>query len=456
MCGTIFTPKSHDGIKKDKYTNCSPECGKKSLIDSKIKYGDSEIRQVIHLKKMKIPNKEIAEITKVDINKIKEIVKNNKLYMSPEDAQSNAYREKLKKNPHAMRHMREPRMILPLDEFNMKIDMVKTQLEKPDNQHSIPYLCKKAGISDGSVRQAFHLRGLGHLIGTGTSSEEQEVFDFIRNCLKTEAIQQGNRSVLKGKEIDIYIPSLNLGIEYCGLYWHNENSPEPRVKKYHHEKMKQAKEQGIRLITVFEDEWTDRQSQVKNFLKSVLGVSETKVFARKCQIREVPKEEAQSFLDDNHIQGSSSFRIALGLYHNEELLGLVTGNKHHRQGFEGIFVLNRLVFKDGVQVVGGSSKLLKYLIDWGRSMGYVELISWSDNRWSEGNVYSKTGFNLIEELGPDYSYVTPEGTRQSKQSNQKKNLRKKEAVGTTELEMSLSLGYSRIWDCGKKRWSILL
>jgi hypothetical protein len=84
-------------------------------------------------------------------------------------------------------------------------------------------------------------------------------------------------------------------------------------------------------------------------------------------------------------------------------------------------------------------------------MGYEKIVSWSDNRWSEGKVYEALGFYLEEELGPDYSYVK-DRQRISKQSCQKKHLFKKGAVGDTELEMAKSLGYSRIWDCGKKRW----
>jgi hypothetical protein len=65
------------------------------------------------------------------------------------------------------------------------------------------------------------------------------------------------------------------------------------------------------------------------------------------------------------------------------------------------------------------------------------------------------GFTLEEELPPDYSY-TDGHNRFSKQSCQKKHLIKKGAVGNTEKEMAKSIGYGRIWDCGKKRWSLLL
>jgi len=293
---------------------------------------------------------------------------------------------------------------------------------------------------------------------TGTSKAEFFIDEWVKSLgLHTEKFRFKGKT--KGKEIDIYIPSLNLGIEYCGLYWHNELSPQPRLRAYHYDKMIQANEQGIRLITIFEDEWESRNSQVKGFLKSILKKSKRRVFARKCEVKEVESKEARTFLEKYHIQGKTNFKVALGLFFEDELLGLVTGNTHHRQkGDNPPLVLNRLVFKEDCQIIGGSSKLLKSLMKYGKNSGYEKLISWSDNRWSQGNVYEKIGFILTESLGPDYSYVV-EGARerQSKQSNKKKLLIKKGAVGTmnnTERELALSLNLYRIWDCGKKRWEI--
>jgi hypothetical protein len=121
--------------------------------------------------------------------------------------------------------------------------------------------------------------------------------------------------------------------------------------------------------------------------------------------------------------------------------------------------LLRFCNKLDCSVIGGASKLLKYLLDFTKKAGYKRIVSWSDNRWSEGGVYKKCGFLLEEDLGSDYSYYIGQGKRESKQSNKKSNLLKKGATGSmdnTEKELSLSLGYSRIWDCGKKRWIINL
>ena len=319
-----------------------------------------------------------------------------------------------------------------------------------NTKEKVSVTCKDHGPFMGTLGSLQRGHGCPHC-GKTVSKAEMEIYEFVeKHC--SDPIK-GNRTLIKPFELDIYIPSLNLAIEYCGLRWHSEEFK--KNKEYHLNKMLKCKEKGIRLITIFEDEWLERQDQVKNFLLSVLGKNEINVYARKTEIKEVYKKEASLFLKESHIQGSTSFMVAFGLYYENELIGIITGNKHHRQGFNSIFVLNRLAFKHNVSIVGGSSKLLKTLINYAKSNGYSKIISWSDNRWSEGNVYEKLGFTLTEELKPDYSYVLKQ-KRVSKQSCQKKHLIAKGATGTTEAEMALSLGYSRIWDCGKKRWEIPL
>jgi GNAT superfamily N-acetyltransferase len=262
-----------------------------------------------------------------------------------------------------------------------------------------------------------------------------------------------NNSTPKFFEYDIFVPELKLAIEYNGLYWHSEQFKED--KNYHFRKMIKGFENGFRTITIFEDEWLHRQDQVKNFLLSVMNKNTNKIMARKTILKEVPKNEASEFLNDNHIQGTAKMDIAFGLYYQDELIGLITGSKHHRQGQDGIFVLNRLAFKSNTSVTGGSSKLLNTLVQYAKNNGYHKMISWSDNRYSIGTVYEKLGFVLEEELPPDYSYVSKD-KRISKQSCQKKHLLKKGGVGKTEKEMANSLGLFRIYDCGKKRWSVNL
>ena len=286
---------------------------------------------------------------------------------------------------------------------------------------------------------------------TGESQAEIEIEQLILSLglttIRNHWIKIGPR-----RQLDLYIPSRNLAIEYCGLYWHNEDSPEPRLQTYHYDKMKLAESQGIRLITIFEDEWFNRPLQVQNFLSSVLGKSTNKIAARKCEIKEIDKVTGKSFLDTYHIQGPARLSVVwVGIFFQNELVGVISGGRHHRQGHRTTLVLDRLCFKSGTTVQGGASRLFKSLTTFARANHYTQILSWSDNRYSQGNVYQKLGFALDQELGPDYSYVKSGVLKRfSKQSLKKKGA---ERTGDlTEQELRKAQGFSRIWDCGKKRW----
>lgn len=253
------------------------------------------------------------------------------------------------------------------------------------------------------------------------------------------------------KEIDMYDDNLKIGIEYCGLYWHTDISPEPRLRNYHYNKWLQCKNKDIQLITIFEDEYKSRKSQILNRLKSLLNKNE-RIFARKCTVQLCPTEEAFSFVNTYHIQPIRNKPMyAYGLYYNNELIEVVTINKHHRKSDK--FVLNRFCSKEDVSVIGGFSKILSFIK---KENKFTELTTWSDNRWSTGNVYFKNGFTLDKELKPDYSYVYMNNPkkRKSKQSCTKKALKIPDDI--SESLYMKNLGYGKIWDCGKKRFIIKL
>jgi len=258
--------------------------------------------------------------------------------------------------------------------------------------------------------------------------------------------------ILKTKQLDMFDENLNLGIEYCGLFWHNELSLEPRDRKYHYEKYRICKESGIQLITIFEDEWKKRQEQCKNILLSNLKIFSNRIFARKCSIVESTRKDFNIFCEKYHLQGSNNLGLVFYcLVYKNEIIGGMSLGRHPRNKK---LTLDRLFFKNGVQVVGGASKLLKYCKEWAIQNGYNSIISWSDNRWSLGTIYDKLGFVLEEELREDYCYVNfHKPTRRHSKQSQRKALTNC-PPGLTEREWAAQNGLARIWDCGKKRWRL--
>jgi predicted GNAT family N-acyltransferase len=337
---------------------------------------------------------------------------------------------------------------------------VENPLASPEVQEKVRQTCLKLfGVENPMSNPAIFskmietcIQEYGKFPVGGYGKTQEEIREWLNNFGFNFS---SDYEVLENKEIDLLDKDLKLGIEYCGLYWHNESSPQPRDHKYHIDKYKNCLKKDIQLLTIFEDEWKFRQEQCKSHIKSILGVSNKKVFARKCEIKEISREEAKSLFDSYHIQGSNKLGVVFfGLFHENELCAAMSLGRHSRQtdASRKEITLDRLCFKDNYQVIGGSSKLFNKCLSWAKNNNYKKIISFSDNRWSLGNVYLKMGFILEKEYGPDYSYVEINNPRKrlSKQSQKKDMTNCPE--GLTEHVWAIQRGLARIYDCGKKRW----
>ena len=261
---------------------------------------------------------------------------------------------------------------------------------------------------------------------------------------------QRNYSLIN-QEIDLLDNNTKIGIEYCGLYWHTELSPTPRFRDYHFGKYNACLQNGIQLITIFEDEWKTKTNQCKGILRASLSSFDEVVQARKCNVKPLSKEEFTQFCNAHHLLGSNYLGVVFyALLHRDQIVGAMSLGRHHRN--QELLTMDRLCFTPGIRVIGGASRLLSRCVKWAKENGVHQIITWSDNRWSRGTVYQKMGFTLSKELGPDYAYVNLKRpyNRISKQSQKKNNTRCPENM--TEWEWSASRGLARIWDCGKKRW----
>ena len=110
--------------------------------------------------------------------------------------------------------------------------------------------------------------------GKCTSSKgEDELNDFV-NSLKLDSIQ-GCKTLINPFEIDIYIPKLNIALEFNGDYWHSDEivagkSRFKTAEEYHSYKKLLCREKNIDLYFIWESDWIDNQSEVKSSLKRLL------------------------------------------------------------------------------------------------------------------------------------------------------------------------------------------
>jgi hypothetical protein len=283
---------------------------------------------------------------------------------------------------------------------------------------------------------------------TITSSKgEKELFEFIAG-LFPDAIQNYRQSY-HDKEIDIFLPSENIGFEFTGLYWHSETVllDNGRSPKTDYEKYLYFSKKNIRVYSIFEDEWKNKQSIVKSRIKNILGKTENKIYARKCTVKEIDSTTASEFCEQNHIMGKGRSNIRLGLYHQNELVSVMTFVNNNLSRKSKLWEINRFASIENTNVVGGASRLFKWFL---RIQNPRQVISYADTRWSNGDLYSGLGFDKVSNGTPNYWYFLSNGgdrihrfaLRKTKEDNQT----------LTEYQNRLHQGYLRIWDYGSSKW----
>lgn len=292
------------------------------------------------------------------------------------------------------------------------------------------------------------------------SQPENEIYNWIISLNPNIIIERSNQSALKnGKEIDLFFPELNVGIEYCGTYWHSSSlfsaKCNPKPINYHREKMLAAKAQGIHLIQIFESEWKLKEDLIKAKLASYLNLNQNlekeKIFARKTTIKEISSQEARDFCQQNHIQGYVNGSLRYGLFYKDELVAVMTFIKQKEY-----YDLSRYCTLLNKQVVGGAAKLLSYFRT---QFPTATIQTYADLRWSNPlkNMYLSLGFEYKEDTVPNYYYVNPKDLNLYHRMNFTKQKIKQKFPdiyddNKTETQMMDELGFLRIHDAGNAKY----
>ena len=278
---------------------------------------------------------------------------------------------------------------------------------------------------------------LNNLTCSHTSIGEKQIVDFVKS-LGVETIEN-DRKIIYPKELDIYIPSKKVAIEFDGLYFHS--TALQKDKNYHLNKTIACEEKGIRLIHIFEDEWLNRRQIIESIIKSSLGIYDRQIYADDCDIKSISKNEFDDFCNKNSMKIYNSSEN-LGLFYKNELVQVI--------GFSNLEFneneLNCIVRKLNVEIINGFTKLINY---YGKNC-----ISYVDRRLFNINEYKKIGFEFIKESEPNYFYIKNQ-EKFDYDNIIKKFLNAFEPNLTEEQNME-KLGYYRIYDCGtiKVKWSV--
>lgn len=237
------------------------------------------------------------------------------------------------------------------------------------------------------------------------SRQEATIKSFLESLNLT--VETSDRKILKGKEIDLYIPAKKVGIEFNGIYWHTEENGKDAT--YHYDKWRIAKSAGVELIQIWEDDFRDRKDAVLKMLARKLGVTsllpaihpacaEEAVVSDSAGLETVTLsvDVAGDFLRENAVQGFTAGSHYLGLRTNDGTLKSVLVLDSHLNS------MSVISYTSVGLVEGGFRKLLEYA-----TVAYspASFTAVSDNCLPSDDLFLSHGFVPVEEIQPDYKYV---------------------------------------------------
>lgn len=279
-----------------------------------------------------------------------------------------------------------------------------------------------------------------HSISSNTS--KKELLQFIKSVYSGKIIEN-TRKVILPKELDIYLPEKQLAFEFNGTYWHSEHVG--LSKNYHQEKTKACHKAKIRLIHIFEHEWLFNRDKIKSLIRSALGIYSIRLYARKCQIKPIDADTYRQFLLANHLQCAVNSSIRYGLFYQDELVSVIGFGKSRFKKDE--IELHRYCVKANYQIVGGFSKLIKYVCV---NEHITKFVSYVDFSHFNGRGYKKAGFTLEYLTQPSYIYIKGSEIK-SRMQCQKHKLSAFLSAYYDDLSESDNMrlnGWYKVYDCG--------
>jgi hypothetical protein len=326
----------------------------------------------------------------------------------------------------------------------------KLLFEEAVTGHTLTEICNNLHVSLRTILNYATLYDVRDKIATVKVSSYENIISNLLDEYNV-AYVKNNRTVIAPYELDFYIPHYNLAIEVGGAYFHCEVSAN-KNRLYHYNKWKMCRDKNITLLQYFDNDIINNTNIIRSKILRLLGKSLPVVGARKLQLTVINDYASESeFLIRNHLQGPTSKRtLVIAAYYNDVMVGVSTWLIKN-----DIAELIRFATNIDCSYPGLFSRMLKMFISVSKFKG--KLISFSDNRHSNGKLYLTNGFILEHVSAPGYSYTNDFNKFESRLKYQKHKLQK--IFKIDEFDQSLSewdimqqYGYDRLWDAGQSKW----
>lgn len=257
---------------------------------------------------------------------------------------------------------------------------------------------------------------------------------FAENIFNTKHFNKKIDQFKKAYKPDFKL-SENIFVNVDGLYWHSEAQKD---KFYHFNLRKDFEESNLRIFQFREDEIRNKSNIIQSIIDNALGKISNKIYARKCIIDSIEQKEADLFLEENHLMGTTNAKH-LGLKFEGNLVCILSFKQK-----SNVCKIERFCSLLKTSVIGGFSKLLKYLENNFLYSNINEIHNWVDLRYGLGKHLEEKGFKAIKDtLGWKWTDYNKSYNRlRCKANMDERNL--------SEKEHANELGWERIYDAGQR------
>lgn len=303
---------------------------------------------------------------------------------------------------------------------------IQTNLER----YGVPYYCMTE-----------ECRRLAHTPISQNNLKLKESLEKLGNKVELEYVIENLQYDLKVDNSLIEINPTFTHNSYIGPKFSEDSIGKPKDKDYHINKTKLAATNGFKCIHIFD--WDNKEKIINLFCKKEY------LYARKCKIKIINKEECDKFLNEYHLQNTCKGQsIKLGLYYSDKLVQVMTfGKPRYNKNYE--YELLRLCTHKDYKIIGGSQKLFNYFI---KTYNPISIISYCDLSKFEGNVYKKLNFELKNKTKPALHW-----SKYNKQITNNLLLQRgydqlfgtNYGKGTSNQELMLKNNWLPVYDCGQ-------
>jgi len=283
---------------KDKYANTIME-----------KYGATcypQSKEGIEKKKMTWEKNGYTHPMQSQLVKDKLKITNNKKYGADTPAGNKKIAQKIKKTKRINLYDSF------IDSLNHKnISFLDTEKNYLDGEPDLQFKCNTCGSlfqsSESSLVKCVKCKKIYNSIF------EMEIHMFLHD-LGVKDININKK--YNGKQIDIYLPEYNFGIEYNGLYWHSDKFNE---KNQHQDKFLFFNTHDIHIIQILENHWADKKEIIKSLIKNKINKNKkTKLID--CIVQPITNIEYKKFIETHALYEFVEDINPIGWFFNNELL----------------------------------------------------------------------------------------------------------------------------------------